>query len=44
LGRKFSDEQVEAAAVERAANMMDDLPRTVELLTEILFEPIEVSE
>jgi phage gp29-like protein len=44
LGRKFSDEQVEAAAVERAANMMDDLPKTVELLTEILFEPIEVSE
>jgi phage gp29-like protein len=44
LGRKFSDEQIEAAAVERAANMMDDLPRTVELLTEILFEPIEVSE
>jgi len=44
LGRKFSDEQVEAAAVERATNMMDDLPRTVELLTEILFEPIEVSE
>jgi phage gp29-like protein len=44
LGRKFSNEQVEAAAVERAANMMDDLPRTVELLTEILFEPIEVSE
>jgi len=43
LGRKFSDEQIEAAAVERAANMMDDLPRTVELLTEILFEPIEVS-
>jgi phage gp29-like protein len=40
LGRKFSDEQVEAAAVERAANMMDDLPRTVELLTEILFEPV----
>jgi hypothetical protein len=44
LGRKFSNEQIEAAAVERAANMMDDLPRTVELLTEILFEPIEVSE
>jgi phage gp29-like protein len=44
LGRKFSDEQIEAAAVERAANMMDDLPRTVELLTGILFEPIEVSE
>jgi phage gp29-like protein len=44
LGRKFSDEQIEAAAVERAANMMDDLPKTVELLTEILFEPIEVSE
>jgi len=44
LGRKFSEEQIEAAAVERAANMMDDLPRTVELLTEILFEPIEVSE
>jgi phage gp29-like protein len=44
LGRKFSDEQIEAAAVERAANMMDDMPRTVELLTEILFEPIEVSE
>jgi phage gp29-like protein len=44
LGRKFSDEQIAAAAVERAANMMDDLPRTVELLTEILFEPIEVSE
>jgi phage gp29-like protein len=44
LGRKFSDEQIEAAAVERAANMIDDLPRTVELLTEILFEPIEVSE
>jgi phage gp29-like protein len=40
LGRKFSDEQIEAAAVERAANMMDDLPRTVELLTEILFEPV----
>jgi phage gp29-like protein len=40
LGRKFSDEQVEAAAVERAANMMDDLPSTVELLTEILFEPV----
>jgi phage gp29-like protein len=40
LGRKFSDEQVEAAAVERAANMMDDLPRTVELLTEVLFEPV----
>ena len=40
LGRKFSDEQIEAAAVERAANMIDDLPRTVELLTEILFEPI----
>jgi phage gp29-like protein len=44
LGRKFSDEQIEAAVVERAANMMDDLPSTVELLTEILFEPIEVSE
>jgi hypothetical protein len=44
LGRKFSDQQIEAAAVERATNMMDDLPRTVELLTEILFEPIEVSE
>jgi phage gp29-like protein len=44
LGRKFSDEQIEASAVERAANMTDDLPRTVELLTEILFEPIEVSE
>jgi phage gp29-like protein len=44
LGRKFSNEQIEAAAVERAANMMDDLPRAVELLTEILFEPIEVSE
>jgi phage gp29-like protein len=44
LGRKFSDEQIEAAVVGRAANMMDDLPRTVELLTEILFEPIEVSE
>jgi phage gp29-like protein len=40
LGRKFSDEQIEVAAVERAANMMDDLPRTVELLTEILFEPV----
>jgi phage gp29-like protein len=40
LGRKFSDEQIEAAAVERAANMMDDLPSTVELLTEILFEPV----
>jgi phage gp29-like protein len=40
LGRKFSDEQIEAAAVERAADMMDDLPRTVELLTEILFEPV----
>ncbi|MFA0733734.1 MAG: hypothetical protein OGMRLDGQ_000234, partial [Candidatus Fervidibacter sp.] len=40
LGRKFSDEQIEAAAVERATNMMDDLPRTVELLTEILFEPV----
>jgi hypothetical protein len=40
LGRKFSDEQIEAAAVERAANIMDDLPRTVELLTEILFEPV----
>jgi phage gp29-like protein len=40
LGRKFSNEQIEAAAVERAANMMDDLPRTVELLTEILFEPV----
>jgi len=44
MGRKFSDEQIEAAAVERAANIMDDLTRTVELLTEILFEPIEVSE
>jgi phage gp29-like protein len=43
LGRKFSDEQIEAAAVERAANMMDDLPRTVELLTEILFEPVETA-
>ena len=44
MGRKFSDEQIEAAAVERAANIMDDLTRTVELLTGILFEPIEVSE
>jgi len=44
LGRKFGEEQIEAAAVERAANMMDDLPRTVELLTEILFEPVGVSE
>jgi phage gp29-like protein len=43
LGRKFSDEQIAAAAVERAANMMDDLPRTVELLTEILFEPVETA-
>jgi phage gp29-like protein len=40
FGRKFSDEHIEAAVVERAANMMDDLPRTVELLTEILFEPV----
>jgi len=44
LGKKFNEESVEAAAVERAGNLVDDLPRTVALLTEILFPPQEANE
>ena len=42
LGQKFSDEMVEAALVNRMAVALEDLPKEVATLTEILFPQIEV--
>jgi len=42
LGRKFSDEMVEAALVNRIAVAFEDLPKEVAALAETLFEPLDL--
>lgn len=44
LGRKFNEEMIEAALVDRMTNALESLPKEVEALTDTLFEPIEAGE